>query len=134
MNKNNELSEGWLEVLYRKEDMYAPDRMADINYEDYVVVSSKLPLQEFDSLFDVLGFYLQERTDVLRPIKAFDAISLFRITPEVGSNTFLVVPNKVAKRFARTNCNVHTIEWSDYTLIPVFQNQRFPSFLHQEHE
>lgn len=134
MSINNKLSEGWLEVLYRKEDLYAPSRMADINYEDYSVVSSKLPLQEFDSLFDVMAFYLQERIDVLRPIREFDAISLFRITPEVGSNTFVVIPNKAVKRYSRANCNIHSAEWSDYSLIPVFQNQRFPSFLHQTHE
>ena len=127
---DSEMLHGWLEMLYRK-DGDPPERMADINADDYMAIGSRLPLVEFDNMFDVVAFYTHERADVLRTVQPFDIINLFKTSPVVGSNTFLLVPPDKFKRFIRKDCEHYASEWTDMRLIPVYENQRFQSLINE---
>jgi hypothetical protein len=130
---SNEVIHGWIEMLYRR-DVDPPSKMAEINPEDYIAVSSKLPLSEFDNMYDVVEFFSRENPDVIRTIKEFDVINIFKFSPDLASNTFVAVSKKNFKKFIRQDCTFHEHDDFDLVLIPVFVQQRFNSFLQQNNE
>jgi hypothetical protein len=95
---HHEIVKGWAEVLYRFKPVKHIARESDVDLADYMMVGSRLPVEEFFTAFDIYKAVAEDvtgRTGIPRPIAEYDIINFLTNTGRVPA-MLLVARNKIA--------------------------------------